>query len=41
MAFGHGAGGEVQKPLATVVIGGIFNLRDFDAVRVAHALQLV
>ncbi len=23
MAFGHGAGGEVQKPLATVVIGGL------------------
>ena len=23
MAFGHGAGAEVQKPLATVVIGGL------------------
>jgi cobalt-zinc-cadmium resistance protein CzcA len=25
MALGHGAGSEVQKPLATVVIGGLIS----------------
>ena len=25
MALGHGAGAEVQKPLATVVIGGLIS----------------
>jgi Cu/Ag efflux pump CusA len=38
MAFNSGPGSEVQRPLATVVIGGLVNFNSFNAARPAGDL---
>ena len=41
MAVSQGSGAEVQRPLATVVIGGLIHLNHADIARAAFSLSMV